>query len=186
MMPSSDELKELQQALRRMLAILVRERWEYLGPWERAIADLDEILASPLPPQELVEWTSRVSSGFGGPRSTMMGGFISDDFEPARDDVMDRLGRIDDAICTTPGYPTRLRRFLTDLESRLLDAACSEEAAGLRSLLRQDEFQLADASALLVTFAARRSEFPTLVQAQLDSTLTELAAALAWAKAYGS
>jgi hypothetical protein len=178
-MSLNQELIELKHALRRLIAILEREGWPSVSGWEAAINDIDGIIAGEFAPEEITSWTMNLSRGFGVGMGSLSDVYLGDDFDAAREDVLKRLGRIGSHVRGAPGYVPRIRRYLTALEDRLLEAGMTADAARLRIVLSGGPFDASSARAVVEDLAARADALPKDVALALAPARAELSAAVA-------
>jgi hypothetical protein len=129
---------ELHQTLVRAHQILERD-YESLAPYWENLAREAAAMSDPTP-DEVLELCGSVWATIGVGMGSLQDIFVSDDFEVALDEVgtaASRAGWMARELGTGP-----LRRYVTALESALLEADRPGEAAGLRTLLERDDMEL--------------------------------------------
>ena len=170
-------LTSLREALAELLAILVRENWQFTSPWESAIDDVDRMLAADVPPEQLARWAMGVSQNFGVGMGSLSDVYFGDDFDGVRERVQELLWSIAEAARQTPGNPLRIRRYLTQLETALLDAHLASEAAEVRGLLSHNELDLQAVKHTLAKLAQHASARTRAVAGALDALRSEMTSA---------
>jgi len=118
------------------------------GRWAYAAGTVDALLEADAGPEQVTKEMAGIALGFGVGMGSLTDISYGDDFERARDEVMRRVRRADHEATSTHGYVPRIRRFLTNVEDALLETNRTDEAATLRSLLRQDVLDLESVRAL--------------------------------------
>lgn len=169
-------LPPLRDALAALLAILVREGWQFTSPWESAIEDLDQILATDAPPDEIARWAKGVSHNFGVGMGSLSDVYFGEDFDSVRERVQELLWGVAEAARQTRGTPLRIRRYLTQLETALLDAHLRSDAEEVRGLLTQDELDLQSIEHTLAKLAGQVSALTPAVDAALHALQAEMSA----------
>jgi hypothetical protein len=179
-MSLNQDLVELKQALRRLIAILEREGWPSTSGWEAAVNDIDGILAGELvfEPEEMTAWVRRHIRAFGVGMGSLTDVYLGEDFDAVHEDVVDRLGRIGSHVRDAPGYAPRIRRYLTELEDQLLEASMTADASRLRDVLKSGPLDLATARAVVEDLVARMHSLPQPVVLALAPARAELSAAM--------
>lgn len=170
-------LTSLREALAKLLAILVRESWQFTSAWESAIADVDRMLAIDVPPDEIARWAMGVSQNFGVGMGSLSDVYLGDDFDGVRERVQELLWSVGEAARQTPGNPLRMRRHLTHLETALLDAGLATDAAEVRGLLSSDEVDLQSVERTLAKLDPKASAATPAVSVALQALNGEIASA---------
>lgn len=170
-------LTSLREALAKLLAILVRESWQFTSAWESAIEGVDRILTTDVPPDEIARWAMGVSQNFGVGMGSLSDVYLGDDFDGVRERVQELLWSVAEAARETPGNPLRIRRYLTQLETALLNAGLAPDAAEVRGLLSGEELDLQSVERTLAKFDPEASTATPAVSVALQALKGEIASA---------